>query len=303
MKKILGIVKAHSPEKSDFIKKVTGIIAKSFEVKHEFKKLRIFEDEENKDLYNELNEYEKIVMFAYKGLDKLKNYQINNSQKFIFLEMPIYKRKITSMSHEQMFLKISTETHLGNSFIKKYSDGYIRNGFKFEVKKSKSKKEYILIINQMLGDSAIHPINPYEWLESTVKKIREKTDIQILIREHPFQSKNIPKLHFYFKKKYNDVKVSKKLDITKDLEKAYCSVMVSSGSCIDSLFAGIPVITEDPRSHVYEITYNDVNKIKNFDNLTLPNLNELCSAISNTHYTNKEFLSGHFMTNFKRFLL
>ena len=70
MKKILGIVKAHSPEKSDFIKKVTGVIAKSFEMKYEIIKLRDFENEENKDLYDELNEYEKVIMFAYKGLDK-----------------------------------------------------------------------------------------------------------------------------------------------------------------------------------------------------------------------------------------
>ena len=213
MKKILGILKAHSPEKSNFIKKVTAIIAKNFQVEYEFKKLRSFEDENNTILYNELDEYEKIIMFAYKGITKLENYQINNSQKFILFEMPIYKRILSSMSHEQMYLKISTETHLGNSFIKKYSDGHIRKGFKFEFEESKSRKEYILIINQMLGDSAIHPINPYKWLENTVEKIREKTDIQILIREHPFQAKNIPKLIFYFKKKYKDVRVSKKLDI------------------------------------------------------------------------------------------
>ena len=61
--------------------------------------------------------------------------------------------------------------------------------------------------------------------------------------------------------------------------------MYSSGTCVECLLNGIPVISTDPKSFCYELFPKNLDQFDSFDNIDLPDIKPLLSAISNTHFT------------------
>ena len=70
--------------------------------------------------------------------------------------------------------------------------------------------------------------------------------------------------------------------------------MYSSGSCVECLLHGVPVISTDPSSYCYELFSKKLEDIDNIDDIELPNIESFLSAISNTHFTLEEIVNGDF---------
>ena len=70
--------------------------------------------------------------------------------------------------------------------------------------------------------------------------------------------------------------------------------MYSSGSCVECLLNGVPVVSTDPRSYCYELLTKNIDQFDNFDMIDLPQMDNFLSAISNTHFTVGEIISGKF---------
>lgn len=312
--KILGILEFNTDLNNIIIIEGKKINFKNYLISNIVKKISIelnleaiFIDEKILSSYkkhlrkNFLNSFDKFIIWSIKT-DFLMDFYIQNSEKFIFVEQPIYKRDIFKDARDQKFFRIMSNTHLGNNFISRYNSNEIREGFDFETTIQKGRS-HILIINQMINDSAIRPLNPYSWMEKVILKLSKISSKKILIREHPLQiDKGYNFLNNLKKYNINNIEISKNKMINDDLKNASCSIMISSGSAIDSLLMGVPVVVTDIRSHVYEIVKNDINEIKDFDNVYFPKLDKLFSAISNTHFSLSEIISGYFWRFLKNYL-
>ena len=313
MNSILGIVKEYSrveetlytPDLKSFAFKHFCIvnlvvnIAKIESIKKiEFILLNDFKNMTQTVAEKFLDKYDLIVQYSNK-YENSQNYISKNKKKFIFIEAPVVFRSVNKSLISQKYLRIMHGDHLGRNYIKKYNRNLVRSNFQFPFfEKKNDKGESILLINQMVNDSAIRPIDPYIWANDVVKEIRKYSDNKIIFRDHPLQ-----------KEKYLDEKekiinnenvyLSDNDKIEDDLLQTKCCVTFSSGSAIECLFAQIPVIATDKRSFVYEIVEN---KIRNINKLKVPNLSSLKSALSFTHYSLNEILDGTCWRNIKKFI-
>lgn len=245
-----------------------------------------------------LDQFGLIVQYSNK-YKKNMNYILNNQNKFIFLEAPIVHRDVNRLFISQKYLRVMTGNHLGVNFIKKYNQNQIRYNFDFPnlIHKNKSG-DSILIINQMVNDSAIYPINPYKWANEAIKVIRKQSNDRIIFRDHPLQrEKNKAEIKNILDN--NNIFLSENYKIEGDLDKSRCCITFSSGSAIESLLYGVPVIATDKRSFVYEVVENNLSRI---NDLKIPDLTSLESSLSFTHYTLNEILDGTCWENIKKFI-
>ena len=249
-----------------------------------------------------LDQYDLVVQYSNK-YDNSQNYISKNKERFIFIEAPVIFRNVNKSSISQKYLRIMHGDELGRNFIKKYNRDFIRSDFQFPLfekimNKTEKKGESILLINQIVNDSAIRPVNPYIWANNVVKEIRKYSDNKIIFRDHPLQLKK------YLEEReklinYENLYFSDNDKIEDDLLQTKCCVTFSSGSAIECLFAQIPVIATDNRSFVYEIVENEIS---NINKLQVPNLSHLKSALSFTHYSLNEILDGTCWKNIKKFI-
>ena len=313
MRSILGIIKDGAPANdmvysSDFkavsfkhfiILNLVFNIAKKEKInKIDFILINNFKKMSNNEVKSFLDKYDLIVQYSNKYENSI-NYILNNQNKFIFLESPVVYRDVNKSLISQKYLRVMTGNHLGVNFIKKYNQNKIRNNFDFPNLITKdNNRNSILVINQMINDSAIYPTHPYEWAIETIKEIRKYSDDWIIFRDHPLQKeKNKAEIKNILNNK--NIYLSENYKIEDDLDNSRCCITFSSGSAIESLFFGVPVIATDKRSFVYEIVENDLGII---NNLRIPNLDKLKSSLSFTHYSFNEILDGTCWKNIKNFI-
>ncbi len=310
--KILGILKNKSKKENLISNGVGSFIGiKDFLVANATLSVSKLEKSEGKlitidellltDFNNFIDKFDKIISFG-NNYKILRDYYNKYTQKFIFLEGSLYQRDPFKSLPEHNYFRVMTNTHLGNNYIKKYSNNHIRDGFTFTSKTIRGEKHVLLINNDMIGDNAVDQTQPFYWLEDTINKIVKKTKKKIIIRLHPNQSKIsedlIQKIRHQTK---HVIELSDNKYISDDLKEASIAVMYSSGSCVDCLLSGIPVVSTDPRSFCYELLPKKLDQFDNFDMIDFPHINGFLSAVSNTHFTVGEIISGEFWKILKGF--
>ncbi len=311
MKSILGVVKEIGPSnemiygadlkninyKHFIVVNLVLNIANSEKIKRvEFILLNNLKKMSKEVVKNFLDQYDLIIQYSNKN-ENSEEYISENKNRFIFIESPIVYRYVNKSLLSQKYLRVMSGNHLGNDFIKKYNQNIVRKNFEFPIisKKNNSGTSFLLI-NQMVNDSAIKPINPYNWALETIKKIRTFSKNDIIFRDHPLQ-RDIYKLEIQNILENENVYLSNNLNIENDLNKSKCCITFSSGSAVESLFLGVPVIAMDKRSFVYEIVENNINMI---EKLQIPNLDKLKSSLSHTHFSVNEILDGTCWNNIKK---
>lgn len=313
MKSVLGIVKENGPLnemvygsdlkpinfKHFIVVNLVLNIANSEKIKRvEFILLNNLKKMSNQAVKKFLDQYDLIIQYSNKN-ENSEEYISKNKNKFIFIESPIIFRYVNKPLISQKYLRVMMGDHLGRDFIKKYNQNIVRKNFEFPIISKKNLNgTSILLINQMVNDSAVKPTNPYSWVLKTIKKIRKYTKDDIIFRDHPLQ-KDIYKSEIQNIISNDNVYLSNTLNIENDLDKSRCCITFSSGSAVESLFYGVPVIAMDKRSFVYEIVENDIDLIKR---LEIPNLEKLKSSLSHTHFSINEILDGTCWNNIKKFL-
>lgn len=313
MKSILGIVKDIGPlnemvhgadlktinYKHFIVVNLVLNIANSEKIKRvEFILLNNLKKMSNQAVKNFLDQYDLIVQYSNKN-ENSEEYISKNKNRFIFIESPIVYRYVNKPLLSQKYLRVMSGDHLGNNFIKKYNQNFIRKNFEFPViSKKNNNGTSFLLINQMVNDSAIKPTNPYNWALKTIEKIRTFSKNDIIFRDHPLQ-RNVYKSEIQNILDNEKVYLSNNLDIESDLNKSKCCITFSSGSAVESLFLGVPVIAMDKRSFVYEIVENNIDMM---EKLKMPNLDKLKSSLSHTHFSVNEILDGTCWNNIKKIL-
>ena len=254
----------------------------------------IFEDQfKNENKANNVNffsTFDLIVQYSLKNKIINKNRQEIRA-RLIILETPVLGRLINEPLKNQKFYRVMIDNHLGNDIIKKYQDKELTRDFLLpKFKQYKKLGDHILLINQIIGDTAVVPHNPIIWIYKKIIDIRKHSNKKIIIREHPLQLREYQEsLKKILIKINSNCSISNKKKIEDDLENAASCVTLSSSASIDALINGVPIFVEDVRSFAYEIANTD---IKNINNPVNREREVLFKSIANTHWSVEEIRDG-----------
>lgn len=120
-----------------------------------------------------------------------------------------------------------------------------------------TRGDYVLIIGQIPNDASVAHIGFYDWLNDTIRQLTSITERAVFYRPHPLDKNPI----------FPDVRVLHS-DLDTAISNAHCVVTLNSNTGVDSVIAGVPVISMDKGSMVYDITDHDlsfVNDPRTFD--------------------------------------
>jgi len=117
--------------------------------------------------------------------------------------------------------------------------------FAYHLKPWRPSGRYVLVTGQIATDKALGPFAPqldYQWL---VDDIRSMTDLPIVYRGHPKESK--------WKAPHPIGARRKKGTLSMALKDAFCTVTISSTTSVDSVLAGTPCIVLDKGSMAWPV--------------------------------------------------
>lgn len=212
--------------------------------------------------------------FREKGHHVLRSDIVSNSKTFICIETPLLNRHVYE---NNTYHRIGINGFLNNQGIFLNPGNYHNptrlekigvnwQGWKFD------KNGHIVVLLQLPGDASLRGTNIYHWATNIIESIRNYTDKKIVIRPHPLAPLRTGEefYDFFFtlhKKNINNIEFvnSKEVTLEENLKGAYCSVSYSSGSAVDSLLFGIPMLTADPGNFCFDISSHypeDINNIK-----------------------------------------
>jgi hypothetical protein len=114
--------------------------------------------------------------------------------------------------------------------------------------------KYALVVGQVLGDAAVRHVNIQDWYKKTISELNA-LGYEVVFREHP-QNK--------MKWTNNSSSLKYTLDTNEKLEDtlkdAKCCVTFSSNSGVISVLSGIPTISHDVGSMVYNVSSHSVSQ-------------------------------------------
>ena len=229
------------------------------------------------------------------------------SSMLIIIETPILGRVINKKS-EYAYYRVGINGFLNNQGLF-YSDELLDYTRVEELLSKKVIKPFpgwknhatgnILILTQLLGDASLRGQKMSEWVLDTIDNIREHTDRKIVVRLHPAMSQQ-SRDEFYSElgsilfKNYLNIHWASGLDTTlsQDLKNAGICVTLSSGSAVDSILAGVPVIAQDEGNFAYPISSTDLEDI-DCPKLASPDeINHWLAQLANSQWSKKEMSSG-----------
>ena len=174
---------------------------------------------------------------------KLKNDIIDNHRgKVIVFETPLLNRTITQ-NHESYRVGLNHFMR-GLADFKNHNSTPDRfNSMGIDIKSWRNKGEHVLLVGQNMNDASLFGLNFEWWVENTIRMLLKNTERPIVVRDHPENKellKNVVADRFGYT---NQVIYDTNTDIKDSFKNAHCTVSYTSGSSVDSLIAGVPVIT------------------------------------------------------------
>ena len=189
------------------------------------------------------------------------------------------------------YVSINVNNLLGySSFLPKNCDSYRFDKLGIKLKSYRKKGNYILITGQIPWDTQVQYINYNKWLNNIFRKIKDITDIPILFRYHPlYLKKNIYNLKLNIP---NFVEIDINDNIYDTFKDTFCLVSYNSNSLVEAVIEGIPIFPMNKMSLVYDLGYQDLNKI---EEPYIPSNEERQQVLNNLSYMQwnlKEIESG-----------
>ena len=157
-------------------------------------------------------------------------------------------------------------------------DRYIKLHKKIKSEPLEWRKDgtFILILGQNplgVGTTNIRKMGySYEdWMIKTIKDIQKHTDRPIVYKPHPYMVKNRNtysmwkkgnKLANFIQSGEGVCHISPHKNIKDSLRDCWCVVTSASNASIDAVWYGVPVLTQDPMSMVYDISSNNISEVE-----------------------------------------
>lgn len=153
---------------------------------------------------------------------------------------------------------------------------------------------HILICTQRNGGWSMQGYNVVEWLDRTVRTIKQYTDRPIVIRPHP-GDKSARQYLFNWKLSNNET-------LTEDLRNAWAVVNYNSTPAVAAAIEGIPAFITDPlpeTSQAYPVS--NVN-LYNIENPVMPERQTWVERLAMCHWNQTEIANGAAWRHFKQYI-
>lgn len=229
-----------------------------------------------------------------------------HSRVVVYIETPLLGRKIVKQSNHDYY-RIGINGFLNNdgifydeSTIDPERLNKIRNDV--EVPEFPGWKDhtkgYILILCQLPGDASLRGQKHSEWLTDTVTSLRRITQRPIVVRLHPSMSDKgrtefFGELHPLILENVPDITWKYGMDpLTEDLAGAGICVSYTSGSSIDAVLQGVPVIAMDEGNLAYPISSHRLASIKKPVMVSKEEVVSWLNRLANCQWTEQEMLDG-----------
>ena len=230
-----------------------------------------------------------------------------NAKHIVYIETPLLGRVIDKKNN-YAFYRIGVDGYLHNDG-EFFDEGRLEKGrLEFirstvEVPTFPGWKDHrqgnILILMQIPGDASLRGQKIGEWLMDTIYKIRCITDRQIWIRFHPATSEKargeiFSELQHLFFNNYKDINFGDGITTTldQDLNNAGICVSYTSGSSIDAVLKGVPVIAMDMGNLVYPISSHHIEEIHNPKLAPITEIDNWLLGLANSQWTETEMKLG-----------
>lgn len=245
-----------------------------------------------------------------------------NARTVVYIETPILGRVINN-KNSYSYYRVGVNGYLNNQ-----GTFYLEENLDFSRLKHLQKTEVvplfpgwkdhrkgsILVLCQLPGDSSMRGQRMSEWLVDTVNEIRSITGRPITIRLHPAMS---PKGRAEFFGEVYELIFKNHLNITwsdgvstslsQDLDQAGVCVAYTSGSSVDSILAGVPVIALDEGNFTWPISSHNIKDIAHPRCADKKEIGQWLHRLANSQWSRDEMSSGvvwtHLEPIIKRVLL
>lgn len=172
----------------------------------------------------------------------------------------------------------------------------ISSDLQLSLKDWRTKGDHILICTQRNGGWSMKGLNVVDWVNKTVKRLRNYTDRPIVVRGHPGDAKAKEYL-----RTNNAYTVSKNEKIIDDFKNAHAVVTYNSSPGVAAAIEGIPVFVTDPDpivSQAYDVantSLRDIEDPKTFERL------KWVQKLSMCHWKFEELSSGEAWEHIKKY--
>lgn len=228
------------------------------------------------------------------------------AEHVIYIETPVLGRVIVS-SNKYQYYRIGIDGFMNNDGIF-YGDSIDKTRLP-EMSKQLNIPEFagwkdhsignILVLLQLPGDASLRGQKMSEWLLETLSSIREITNRPIVVRFHPAMSAK-GRAEFYSEigdvlfKNYQNITWSNGLDrsLQEELSDAGVCVTYTSGSAIDAVLAGVPVIAMDEGNLAYPITSHRINDLLNPKKVGTFEIKRWVDQLANSQWSESEMIES-----------
>jgi hypothetical protein len=170
------------------------------------------------------------------------------------------------------------------------------------VKKYRPIGNHILLCLQRDSGWSMGGYSVVDWVQTTIKKLRQHSNRPIVIRAHPGdrQSKIYLKELVSQQARLN-FKFSHNADIKDDFQNCWAVVNHNSSPAVAASIEGIPVFVTDPeRSQCREIANTDLRRI---ERPNLPDRTDWLNRLAMSHWKFDELKSGEAWAHMRQFVL
>lgn len=135
--------------------------------------------------------------------------------------------------------------------------------FGIQLRPYRTDGSHIVVIGQVPLDASLRGVDVSEWLQETVRAIREISGRPILVRLHPSTRwRYAEKVKNAFAGRPDITVTAGERPLAEDLSGAWTCATLSSGAAVDALIEGIPPICLSPASLAYKICSRDLADIE-----------------------------------------
>ena len=212
----------------------------------------------------------------------------HKSKPLIVFETPLLGRTITQ---DHSYYRVGLNHFLNNlaDFNNNNSKPDRFNSFGLTIKPWRDRGEHILVLGQNMSDASLLGNSMELWIVTTVKHLLKVTERKIIVRDHPENKNRLEDiLNVYFGGN-SQVEYDTNEYVIDSLKNAHCSVAFTSGSSIESILEGVPVIPTTQYNFVWSISSHQLNDI---ENPKLGNREQLLYDLAYTQWSVDEIKQG-----------
>jgi hypothetical protein len=231
-----------------------------------------------------------------------------NARHVVYVETPLLGRVINKKNNYSYY-RVGVDGFLNNDGIFYQEDkvdpsriNLLRNNgleIKNFVNWKNNQLGNILVLLQLPGDASLRGQRHSEWFIETIEKIRKKTNRTIAVRFHPAMSDK-GRAEFFSEigdlifKNYANIVWSNGLETSLEEEFNSTGICVSytSGSCIDAVLAGVPVISMDEGNLAYPISSRRIDDLDSPRLATHEEIKKWLDCLANSQWNEQEMITG-----------